>query len=128
MSNTDNNLELSIAYTIRKITKAQTELATYTTILGQLYRAKEADQALASGSASAGSEQLASDPIESFENIEFNEAYAIVPEEYRRHKRTKRENPQATTASKQAGSIRLQQTYRCKRQSKHESPATRRYI
>jgi hypothetical protein len=109
MSNTDNNLELSIAYTIRKITKAQTELATYTTILGQLYRAKEADQALASGSASAGSEQLASDPIESFENIEFNEAYAIVPEEYRRHQRAISENQRAAKEiERQGNATRIQ--------------------
>ena len=88
MSNTDDNIELSIAYAIKKITKAQTELATYTTILGQLYRAKEADYDLV--------EPLASDPIESFGSVELDEAHAIVPGEYRRHLRAQFESQKAT--------------------------------
>jgi len=88
MSNTDDNIELSIPYAIKKITKAQTELATYTTILGQLYRAKEADYDLV--------EPLASDPIESFGSVELDEAHAIVPGEYRRHLRAQFESQKAT--------------------------------
>jgi hypothetical protein len=88
MSNTDDNIELSIPYAIKKITKAQTELATYTTILGQLYRAMEADYDLV--------EPLASDPIESFGSVELDETHAIVPLECRRHLRAQFDSQKAT--------------------------------
>ena len=51
MSNTNDNSESSqdriISVIIGKISQAQAELATYTTILGQIYRAKELDADLA---------------------------------------------------------------------------------
>ena len=87
MSNCNESIDLSIAIVIKKIEKAQSEVATYTTILAQLYRAKEVDNNFAS-------EPLASDPIESFETIEFDEAQSFVSEEYRRYLQVQNENQQ----------------------------------
>ena len=95
MNNTNDNIELSIAYAIRKITEAQTELATYTTILGQLYRAKEVDYELV--------EPLASDPIESFGSTEFDEKFTFVPEEYRQHLRAQFDSQKATEERERRG-------------------------
>lgn len=75
MSNTDDNSENSedrtISFIIRKITQAQADLAVYTTILGQIYRAREqeADIALAK----AKSEET----IESIENTTVDSGHYV---------------------------------------------------
>ena len=86
MSNTNSNIDNSVNIVIGKITKAQTELDTYNTILRQLYRARELDQSLQNSQATAVSKPLASDPNESFETVDtFDEAYTFIPEEYQQY-------------------------------------------
>ena len=87
MSNSGDNIDNCITTVIGKIAKAQADLATYTTILAQLYRAQDTDrnQSRRTADNTAEHEPLKSDPIESFESIEFDENYKFVPEEYRQY-------------------------------------------
>ena len=124
MSNTDtsivfdNNIDTSIAFAIGRITKAQTELATYTTILGQLYRTKEADRNI-----KRGIDPLLDDPIESFESIEELQAFeaneeleeprAPVPQEHLQYKqhllaRRQADQKEAYTKERHANATRIQ--------------------
>ena len=91
MSNTSPpNIEDCITIVIQKIAKAQTEVATYTAILEQLYRAQEADDSLENGkqqkrTKAEETEPLRSDPIDSFETIEFDEHQAPISQEYQQY-------------------------------------------
>ena len=90
MSNPGNDIDIWISTVIEKISKAQSDLAVYTTILGQLYRAQDADRSNTRHTETltekpTEDEPLASDPIESFESIEFDESFAFVPAEYRQY-------------------------------------------
>jgi len=114
----DNDIDTSIAFAIGKITEAQANLATYTTILGQLYRAKEADRNI-----KRGIDPLLDDPIESFESIEELQAFeaneeleeprAPVPQErlqYKQHLLARRQADQkeAYTKERHANATRIQ--------------------
>jgi hypothetical protein len=113
----DNDIDTSIAFAIGKITEAQADLATYTNILGQLYRAKEADRIL-----KRGIDPLLDDPIESFESIEelqaleaeeeLQEPRAPVPQEhlqYKQHLLARRQDQrEAYAKERHANATRIQ--------------------
>lgn len=113
----DNDIDTSIAFAIGKITEAQTDLATYTDILGHLYRAKEADR-----SKRRGIDPLLDDPFEFIEELqafeakegqgELEEPRAPVPQEhlqYKQHLLARRQDQkEAYAKERHANATRIQ--------------------